>query len=182
MGWSQPELAKKLGTSQNAISRLEKPDYGKASLTTLKKLAAIYDVGLIVRFAPFGKLLDWESNTPYTDHGLSPEAMNPATFDEEEQSGSLDRDADEPQAHHEWASSETPRGNELRAVETPSGSSLQVMGTPISNELSVRGLSPSTKYASGEESAEAYRREARRRPRKGLTNGKRRIIGRSAVA
>ena len=58
-GLSQPELARELGTSQNAVSRMESPKYGKHSSSTLKKLAAYYDVGLIIRFAPFSEIMDW---------------------------------------------------------------------------------------------------------------------------
>jgi len=81
--WSQPELAEKVGTSQNAISRLENPNYGKATITTLKKLASVFDVGLVVRFVPFSQLVNWESGTPYTEYGLSPESMDVPSFTEE---------------------------------------------------------------------------------------------------
>jgi transcriptional regulator with XRE-family HTH domain len=57
-GWSQAYLAKLLGTSQNAVYRLESPQYGKPSITTLKRLASIFDVGLAVWFTPFSKLVD----------------------------------------------------------------------------------------------------------------------------
>jgi putative transcriptional regulator len=57
-GWSQAHLAELLGTSQNAVYRLESPQYGKPSITTLKRLASIFDVGLAVWFAPFSKLVD----------------------------------------------------------------------------------------------------------------------------
>jgi transcriptional regulator with XRE-family HTH domain len=57
-GWSQAHLAELLGTSQNAIYRLESPQYGKPSITTLKRLASIFDVGLAVWFTPFSKLVD----------------------------------------------------------------------------------------------------------------------------
>ncbi len=57
-GWSQAEFAKKLGTSQNAVFRMENPAYGKQSLTTLKKIAEIFDVGLTVRFISFSQLVD----------------------------------------------------------------------------------------------------------------------------
>src|SRR2546426_7339355 len=66
-GWSQVELAERVGMTQNAISRLENPHYGKATLTTLKRLAATYDVGLIVTFVPFTKLVDRVSGTPYIE-------------------------------------------------------------------------------------------------------------------
>jgi transcriptional regulator with XRE-family HTH domain len=77
-------------TSQNAISRLESPNYGRATVTTLKKLAAVYDVGLVVRFVPFSKLLDWESSTPYIERGLSPSAIDVPSFEEEDKKGALD--------------------------------------------------------------------------------------------
>lgn len=85
--WSQPELAQKIATSQNAISRLENPNYGKATITTLKKLAAVFDVGLVVRFVPFSQLVNWESGTPYIENGLSPESMDVPSFAEEEEAG-----------------------------------------------------------------------------------------------
>ena len=56
---SQAELAKALQTSQNAISRMESPEYGKPSITTLRKMASFFKVGLIVRFAPLSEIADW---------------------------------------------------------------------------------------------------------------------------
>jgi transcriptional regulator with XRE-family HTH domain len=88
--WSQPELAKMTDTSQNAISRLENPNYGKATLTTLKKLAAVYDVGLVVRFVPFSQLVNWESRTEYLERGFGFETFDVQTFEEEEKNGALD--------------------------------------------------------------------------------------------
>ena len=66
-GWSQAHLAELLGTSQNAVYRLESPQYGKASITTLKRLASIFDVGLAVWFAPFSKLVDRVTNLETED-------------------------------------------------------------------------------------------------------------------
>jgi len=57
-GWTQMYLAELLGTSQNAVWRLESPQYGKYSITTLKRLASIFDVGLAVWLVPFSKLVD----------------------------------------------------------------------------------------------------------------------------
>jgi transcriptional regulator with XRE-family HTH domain len=59
MGWTQAELAKKLGTSQNAVYRLENPRYGKHSISTLRKVASVFDVGLVVRFEPYSRMLNW---------------------------------------------------------------------------------------------------------------------------
>jgi transcriptional regulator with XRE-family HTH domain len=53
-GWTQETLAQKIGTTQNTISRLENPKTGKPTITTLLRIANACDVGLLVRFAPFG--------------------------------------------------------------------------------------------------------------------------------
>lgn len=74
-GWSQAYLGELLGTSQNAVYRLESPQYGKPSITTLKRLASIFDVGLSVWFSPFSKLVDRVSNLS-TDDILVPSFDN----------------------------------------------------------------------------------------------------------
>jgi transcriptional regulator with XRE-family HTH domain len=74
-GWSQAYLAELLGTSQNAVYRLESPQYGKPSITTLKRLASIFDVGLSVWFSPFSKLVDRVTNLS-TDDILVPSFDN----------------------------------------------------------------------------------------------------------
>lgn len=56
-GWSQLELAKKLGTTQTAVSRLEDPSYGKFTLKTLLDLSKVFDTGLQVKFVSFMSLL-----------------------------------------------------------------------------------------------------------------------------
>lgn len=75
--WTQKELASKTGMKQERISVCENPNYGKFSLQTLKQLAAAFDVALIVRFAPFSELVEWESS-------LSPESLEVKNFDKEE--------------------------------------------------------------------------------------------------
>ena len=45
-GWSQGDLAKLLGTTQTAVSRLEDPSYGRYSLKTLMDLAKVFDAGM----------------------------------------------------------------------------------------------------------------------------------------
>jgi transcriptional regulator with XRE-family HTH domain len=78
--WSQDELAKKVGMNQNAISRLENPGYGKATLTTLRRIASALDVALVVRFVSFRQLADWVSGTPFLDKGLSSESFGVLNF------------------------------------------------------------------------------------------------------
>lgn len=58
LGKTQTKLAQEIGTKQPVISQIENPDYGNFTLNTLKKLAAIFDVALIVKFAPFSELVD----------------------------------------------------------------------------------------------------------------------------
>jgi len=62
---------------------LENPNYGKHSLSTLKKIAATCDVALVVWFIPFSRLLDWVTGSPYRDDGLSEGFYNIPTFGDE---------------------------------------------------------------------------------------------------
>jgi transcriptional regulator with XRE-family HTH domain len=57
-GWSQKELADRVGMTQEGVSRLENPNYGKLTLTTLMRLASVFDVGLDVDFVPYTRLVD----------------------------------------------------------------------------------------------------------------------------
>jgi HTH-type transcriptional regulator/antitoxin HipB len=67
-GWSQRDLAKQAGMRQEVISRLEQLDYGKYTITTLKRLASAFGVGLDVRFVPLSTIVDRMAN-------LSPEDL-----------------------------------------------------------------------------------------------------------
>lgn len=77
-GWTQEELARRTGKSQEMISRWEDPDYGSHSISTLKVFADAFDVALIVRFAPFSELTKWLTS-------LSIEQLVPKGFEEESQ-------------------------------------------------------------------------------------------------
>ncbi len=48
-GVTQEELAKKIGTKQPALSRLERGGFGKATVETLKKIADALDAELIIK-------------------------------------------------------------------------------------------------------------------------------------
>ncbi len=80
---SQPKLAELVGTTQNQVYRLEKPTTAKPTITTLKKVAAAFDVALVVRFEPFNQLVDWVSGTPFLDRGLSSESLAVPSFAED---------------------------------------------------------------------------------------------------
>jgi transcriptional regulator with XRE-family HTH domain len=74
---SQKKLAELLKIRQPLISAWEDPNYGKYSLATLKELAKAFDVGLLVRFVPFGSLIDWTTD-------LKPDTIAPPSFSEEQ--------------------------------------------------------------------------------------------------
>jgi transcriptional regulator with XRE-family HTH domain len=63
--WEQRDLAEKLGNAklQPMVSRYENPDYGRYSITTLLELAKAFDVALVVRFAPYSELVEWDWQT-----------------------------------------------------------------------------------------------------------------------
>lgn len=54
-GLSQKQLAKMLGTTQTAVSRLEDPSYGRLTVSTLVQLAKAFDVGLSIKFVSLVK-------------------------------------------------------------------------------------------------------------------------------
>ena len=47
-GWTQDELARKVGTTQSGIARLENPNYRNYSFATLEKVAAALKARLVV--------------------------------------------------------------------------------------------------------------------------------------
>ena len=75
-GWYQDDLADKLDKHQETISQWENPDYGRHTITTLKFLAAAFDVALLVKFIPFSELVRDMVN-------LSEIRLSPPSFSEE---------------------------------------------------------------------------------------------------
>lgn len=61
-GLTQKQLAEKAGMLQPRIVELERPKGKEPNLRTLARLAAAFDVALIVRFAPFSELVEWAKN------------------------------------------------------------------------------------------------------------------------
>ena len=49
-GWNQAELARRAGTSQDHISKLENPQQNSVKVRTLVRLAMAFDCGLTIRF------------------------------------------------------------------------------------------------------------------------------------
>jgi transcriptional regulator with XRE-family HTH domain len=67
--WTGKDVAAALGNEklQPMISRYENPDYGKYTVSTLLQLADVFDVGLLVRFAPFSELVHWDQRVQDED-------------------------------------------------------------------------------------------------------------------
>lgn len=55
--WSQERAGQELGKPQNVISRFESPTYGRMTVQTLQEIARGFDVGLIIKFVPFSRLV-----------------------------------------------------------------------------------------------------------------------------
>jgi transcriptional regulator with XRE-family HTH domain len=55
--WSQETAGEALGKPQSVISRYESPAYGKLTLQTLLEIAQGFDVGLLIKFVPFSRLV-----------------------------------------------------------------------------------------------------------------------------
>jgi len=57
-GMKQADLAREVGTTQTAISRIENVNYSSWSIKTLKKLARAFRIRLMVSFETYGTLPD----------------------------------------------------------------------------------------------------------------------------
>ena len=57
-GWTQKELAEKVGMKQSRISLLENPNYDKWTIFTLIKLAETFDVGLYLSYENFSTIIE----------------------------------------------------------------------------------------------------------------------------
>lgn len=89
--WDQKTLAEKAGTRQAVISRMEDPDYGRLSITTLKKIAAAFDVALEVKFVPFSEFVG-------SIRSLCPEFYTPPAFDQDEDMARIIAESEQPVA------------------------------------------------------------------------------------
>ena len=75
--WTQKQLGERAGgMAAERVSILESPKYAKFTISTLLRIASAFDVGLMVRFVPFGELIDMELN-------LSPQTIAPLDFEKE---------------------------------------------------------------------------------------------------
>lgn len=114
---TQGELAEKIDSDQNAVSRIENPRYGKQTLTTLKKVAAAFDVALVVRFVPFSQLIDWVRRVPRIDPGLAHDTLDIPSFQDELEAGVFEERKEE-QANEAF-DDKTQRKDDLDVAAIP---------------------------------------------------------------
>lgn len=67
----QSDLAKEAGMQQSRISMFETPGAANVTLETLAWLAAIFKVGVIVKFVPFSEMLRWENTFSQDDFAVT---------------------------------------------------------------------------------------------------------------
>lgn len=80
--WTQKDLAKAAGMAQPRIAEIESPGERKLNVETMLRLAAAFDVALLVRFAPFGDFVDWNES-------FDPNCYEVPTFSEEAEAAEL---------------------------------------------------------------------------------------------
>jgi transcriptional regulator with XRE-family HTH domain len=91
-GWKQKELANLIDSNQKTISDFENPNYGRFALASLRKLAAAFDVALVVRFAPFSELVDWAATMSHANIRV-PERTKDAKLKRQREAPELDETA-----------------------------------------------------------------------------------------
>jgi transcriptional regulator with XRE-family HTH domain len=74
--WTQKQLGDLAGMAQARISLIERPGTGDLNLSTLKAIAAAFDVGLMVRFVPLSHMVEVTS-------GISSADMAPPSYSED---------------------------------------------------------------------------------------------------
>jgi transcriptional regulator with XRE-family HTH domain len=87
-GWTQTTLAEKAQMRQPSISALLTPGKTRPNIETLRRIANVFDCGLIVRFAPFSELARWSED-------FDPESFTVPSFTEELQDTSAPEQLEE---------------------------------------------------------------------------------------
>jgi len=76
---SQSDLGKLLGKPQSVVSRLENPEYGKATVQTLLEVAEALDVALVIKFVPFPEFISYTSDV--SPSGLQVDSFSADQFE-----------------------------------------------------------------------------------------------------
>ena len=107
--YTQKKIAKISGMKQERISALENPS-NTPNISTLKKIANAFDVGLIVRFIPIGELLEWQIN-------LSNESLNTPSFNEDHYFQTKKEDAVIPAENEQYRVTPTQESAKVVKIE-----------------------------------------------------------------
>jgi transcriptional regulator with XRE-family HTH domain len=107
--YTQKKIAKISGMKQERISALENPS-NTPNISTLKKIANAFDVGLIVRFIPIGELLEWQIN-------LSNESLNVPSFNEDHYFQTKKEEVVFPAKNEQYRVTITQRSNNVFEME-----------------------------------------------------------------
>ena len=75
--WTLADLADQSGVSQEQLECLEEAGYDPQNLSALYKIAGAFDVGVLVEFVPFSKLVSREKT-------FQPDTFNVVSFDDDE--------------------------------------------------------------------------------------------------
>jgi transcriptional regulator with XRE-family HTH domain len=113
---TQTDLGKAIGMAQTWVSKLEDPDYGKMTVSTLLRLAEAFDTDLEIKFRPFSRTLDSLSTQ-------GPGYFSVPNFDEEFGADKEDREA------------VTARAGRLRQFPTADGN---ISRARVARQLPVR--------------------------------------------
>lgn len=73
-GWTQKKFGEQASMAQAWVSKIEDPNYGKLTISTLLKVASACDVALVIDFVPFSALLN-------RTMALSPESFDVESFE-----------------------------------------------------------------------------------------------------
>jgi transcriptional regulator with XRE-family HTH domain len=79
--WKQSDLAREVGTTQTAISRIENVNYSSWNIRTLKKLARAFHLRLKVSFETYGTLPDEVENFSQTGMQRAKREEDPELLD-----------------------------------------------------------------------------------------------------
>ena len=74
---TQVDLGNRAGMKQSRISYIETPGAANVTLDTLARLAAVFKVGLVVKFVSFSEMLSWEN-------GYSQDKFNVLRLDDDQ--------------------------------------------------------------------------------------------------
>jgi transcriptional regulator with XRE-family HTH domain len=133
-GWTQVRLAAEMGSSQGTVCKLEDPEKKGLTLSTLKQVAAAFDVALLVRFVPYGELVTW-LDRPSEDKFFAVEfGKDPGIFPPPE---SKPEAAPETALASSWSSEVTGLGQGYMDVAYRMPASVQVVGTTTSKAVKI---------------------------------------------